>query len=172
MAKTCMTKKKVKPVLVCDTRERKPWSFEKDPAFESIVFEKLDCGDYSIKGLEDIISIERKSGGDELLSNFLDDPGRVFAEFDRMDHHLIKVMIVEADLSDLLDVKHYYVNRRSFKTKNLKMPVAVVMRYLIDLMTEKGVIVLFAGKNGKKLAKQILLKVFDMHQKGMLDESE
>jgi len=42
--------------IVIDTREQKPYSFN-----GSSVVKKLDTGDYSLEGYEDLVTVERKS---------------------------------------------------------------------------------------------------------------
>lgn len=43
------------PAIIVDTREQQPWEFD-----HPTVIQKLDVGDYSVVGLEKIVSIERK----------------------------------------------------------------------------------------------------------------
>ena len=50
-------------VLVIDTREQKPL-FEKLPKGLVITRDTLDCGDYSIKGYENVFAVERKMVSD------------------------------------------------------------------------------------------------------------
>lgn len=42
--------------IIIDTREQQPWEFE----HYSTASRKLDTGDYSIEGLENLFTIERK----------------------------------------------------------------------------------------------------------------
>ena len=42
--------------IIVDTREQQPWDFE----FHETAKAKLDTGDYSVEGLENILCIERK----------------------------------------------------------------------------------------------------------------
>ena len=37
--------------IIVDTREKYPWEFEGDPAFEDVIYRKLDSGDYSLEGM-------------------------------------------------------------------------------------------------------------------------
>lgn len=58
----------IKPIIIADTREKRPLSFEKlsiraAPHLD-VVVKKLNEGDYSIQGLEDKVFIERKSAAD------------------------------------------------------------------------------------------------------------
>lgn len=45
--------------IVRDTRERKPWSF--DDFNVSVIDRKLDTGDYTIDGYDNVFSVDRKS---------------------------------------------------------------------------------------------------------------
>ena len=53
--------------IVSDTRDKKEhrWTFEDfaDKEFVGVDIKKLDVGDYSILGLEDVFAIERKKSG-------------------------------------------------------------------------------------------------------------
>jgi len=84
--------------IVCDDREKKPWTFPKD---QKVVRKRLKCGDYSIKGFEDLIAIEKKSGIQEL---FTDLTGKYRARFrrflNRLSKYPIKCIIVEQTLDD------------------------------------------------------------------------
>ena len=51
--------------IIIDTREQQPWSFEHHVTSN----EKLDTGDYSVKGLEEILCIERKKSVSEIANN-------------------------------------------------------------------------------------------------------
>ena len=58
--------------ILIDTREQKPFDMT-TASFEGVEFEivqqKLDCGDYSVEGLKEIIAIERKASTGELYQN-------------------------------------------------------------------------------------------------------
>lgn len=104
-AETKRLKKKMKelPVLVIDSREKQPLEFEGDEAFAGIEHRKLDSGDYSIKGLEHIIAIERKASVDELFVNFTKDKERIKAEFIRLKDYRFKVIVIEENYEDILN---------------------------------------------------------------------
>jgi hypothetical protein len=53
-------------IVVRDTRERKPYSFDGYPV--EVADAKLDTGDYSIYGYEDAFAVERKTKSDFLRS--------------------------------------------------------------------------------------------------------
>jgi len=157
-----------KPVLIIDTREKYPWDFEGDQAFEDVRYEKLDAGDYSIEGLEDIIVIERKATVDELFANFTKDKKRIIAEFERLKNHRFKIIVVEETCDDIMNPNKYYVNKKKINRKSPKMPVAVVTSNLTKLMLEHDVHIIYGGMRAQAMAKGILLHAYDLHRKGKL----
>lgn len=160
--------KKEKPVLIVDTREKTPWDFDDDEAFEEVVYRKLDAGDYSIQGLEDVIVIERKASVDELFNNFTKNKERIYAEFERLKDHPFKVILIEESCDDVLNPSTYYVNRKRINKQSPKMPPAVVASNLTTLMLEHGAHIIFAGSKGCSMARGILLKAYELHSKGLL----
>ena len=53
---------KLTPTIIIDRREQNPWTFHVLPSEPG----SLDSGDYSVRGLEHMVSIERKSLDDML----------------------------------------------------------------------------------------------------------
>lgn len=155
-------KKKPLPILIVDTREKKPWNFDDDPEFESVTCTKLDVGDYSIVGLEKHICIERKLSADELYVNVFkrEHRDRLRREMKRFRGVKHRFIIIEEDLSDLLDPDNYYVNTSGRNRKSKKMPIAVIMRELVDFMLNYDIHVIFAGGKGQGLAKTLLLRAY------------
>jgi ERCC4-type nuclease len=167
-----MNKQKKKPTIVVDTREKQPWYWEDDDAFEEVVYKKLDGGDYSIEGMEDIIVIERKATVDELFTNFTKDKKRIIAEFDRLQDHRFKIIVVEETCDDIMNPNAYYVNKKKINKQSPKMPIAVVTSTLTKLMLEYDAHVIFGGMRAQAMARGILLHAYDLHRKGKLVESD
>lgn len=156
------------PTLVVDTREKTPFDYEGEEEFEAIVHEKLDAGDYSLKGLEHIIVIERKANADELFNNFTQNKERIFAEFERLRNHKIKILMIEQSCEDICNPNNYYVNKKGLNKRDFKMPVAVVASNLNTLMLEYGVQVIFAGARARSMTKNILLAAYKAAKQGKL----
>ena len=159
---------KEKPVLIVDTREKQPWCFDTDDAFSDIIYQKLDGGDYSIQGMEHLITIERKATVDELYMNFTKDKKRIAAEFERLKDHRFKIVVIEESCEDVMNPNKYYVNKKKINRRSPKMPVAVVVSNLTKLMLEQNVQVIFGGMRAQAMARGILLHAYDLHQKGKL----
>ena len=156
------------PTLVCDTREKHAFDFESDEDFAAIIHEKLDVGDYSLKGLEHLIVIERKANADELYNNFTQNKDRIYAEVERFKNHKIKIMIIEQSCEDIMNPLNYYVNKKGLNKKAITMPVAVVATNLTTLIVEHGVQVIFAGSRARSMTKNILLAAYKLHRQGKL----
>jgi len=162
-----------KPTIIVDTREKQPWDWECDDAFEEVRHEKLDAGDYSIDGMQHIITIERKATVDELFNNFTKDKKRIAAEFDRLKDHPFKFVVIEETCDDIMNPHKYYVNKKKINRQSPKMPIAVVTSNLTKLMLENNVQVIFGGLRAQAMARGILLHAYDLHRKGkLIDESE
>lgn len=160
-----------KPILIVDTRERTPFDFDGDDAFESIEHTKLDQGDYSLKGLEHLVSIERKANANELYTNLSSKVfrERFYAEAKRLAEKVkFRFIIVEQECEDVLSPSSYHVNKMGFSKNSQFMPPALVLGHLIRFMLEYNIHVLFAGSKAKSLTKKILLAVHDMQLKGLI----
>lgn len=87
---------KITPTAIIDTREQTPWQFE-NLASE---LGSLTTADYSVKGLEHLIAVERKSLPD-LLACCGTDRDRFRRELRRLKAYRFRALIIEASYSDL-----------------------------------------------------------------------
>jgi len=90
-------------ILVVDTREQTPLFVTARPW---IVYKKLDQGDYSILGFEDMIAIERKSITD-LLNVIGRGRARFEKEIERLKDYWWKGLLIEGTEKDVYDVSRY-----------------------------------------------------------------
>lgn len=87
--------------VIRDTREHKNkgWFFKESDYCQGMIERKLDTGDYSIDGLEDILCIERKASVSEIAANLVDK--RFDRELDRMESFKHKFLILEFSVEDI-----------------------------------------------------------------------
>ena len=85
--------------IVVDTREQRPWEFPRERV--ETVRRALPVGDYSLVGLEDRVTVERKTL-DDLVRSVTHDRSRFWRELDRMGGFDAACVVVEANLSDLV----------------------------------------------------------------------
>lgn len=89
------------PVIVVDTRERQPYSFEKC----STIRAKLDYGDYSIQGYEHHVAFERKNM-DDYVQSVIAQRERFFNEIKELSHYEYRGILVECSAEDIIDKKY------------------------------------------------------------------
>lgn len=94
-----MSRKTLEPsdiTAIVDTREQTPWSLDPLKTERGT----LATGDYSIKGLESEIALERKSLSD-LLGCIGNSRARFEAELERLAAYSVRAVIVECSWSEL-----------------------------------------------------------------------
>lgn len=82
--------------IIRDSRERKGWEFD------GMVVERMDVGDYTVRGFEREICIERKASANELSINlFSKDRKRFYEELDRLAEFPCRAIIAEFPLVNI-----------------------------------------------------------------------
>ncbi len=87
---------KLLPAIIIDNREQEPLRFENLPSERGT----LDTGDYSLSGLESVISVERKALPD-LLGCVGRERDRFKRELQRLRSYRFRLLVVEADADTL-----------------------------------------------------------------------
>ncbi len=85
--------------IVVDSREQRPYLF--DSATTSVCRAALPAGDYSLKGFETRIAIERKSL-DDFVNTVIHGRERFRAELDKFATYDYVAIVIEASVDDLL----------------------------------------------------------------------
>lgn len=88
--------------IIKDTREKEgSWQFKNARNVDLVIDHKLDTGDYSIQGLESLLSIERKRNINEFASNITQ--ARFKNELDRLKEFKYKYIICEFGYQDVVN---------------------------------------------------------------------
>lgn len=153
---------KGKFLIIRDTREKagKGWNFRASANCHGMEKKKLDVGDYTLAGLEEIVMVERKTLGD--LWNTLGQTAnykRFLREMDRAEHHRLKYLVIEATLADL---------NRGYQWS--KVTAANIHAKLISLQVKHDVHVIFAGRQdvARAWVRRLFDKIFKYHKDGIL----
>jgi len=143
--------------IIRDTREKEGWVFDPEEKVAGKIqilgteVDTLQTGDYTIKGMESIVVIERKNGVSELFGNYspVEHKIRFEKEIQRMNENIKhKYIIVESVLSnDLLSM--------SVPQMKYGPPAKRIVDWLSSLSIKYGVHVIFAGDCGKYIARSI-----------------
>jgi len=92
----------VKPTILYDDREKKPWKFNGFKYPVKLVRKRMVSGDYSVKGFETVLAVERKSGIAELAVNISkQDRARFIKCLQRLSRMQIKYLLIEDCISSI-----------------------------------------------------------------------
>lgn len=142
--------------ILQDTRENHPWNFEPADFFD-VEVQKLDTGDYTIKGMEDILCIERKATSNEIATNICE--MRFEREIERMLKFKHKFIICEFSYSTLLKYP-YESGIPQNRILQVRIHVNFILKKLFEYQT-RGIHVLFCdnAKNASHAAFNIMKRV-------------
>lgn len=146
--------------IIVDTREQMPWEF----GAHTTSRQKLDTGDYAIKGLENILAIERKQSVSEIANNITETRFPAFLK--RMQEIPYRFMLFEFDLEDV-----YTFPEGSDVPKRLWEKLRVSNNYILKCISkfqiDYGIHVIFCGDsdNAEKMAVRIMRTIYEKHKK-------
>lgn len=145
--------------IIIDTREQQPWIFE----HHSKACEKLDTGDYSVRGLENLLCIERKKSVSEIANNITEK--RFKDVVSRMTQYKYSFLLLEFDFDNVLS---YPVGSNVPKKMwdKLKITPNFLIKHLVELQVFFNIKVLFCGSasNAERMALSIMKKVYEIEQ--------
>lgn len=141
--------------IIVDTREQQPWEF----SHYTTASEKLDTGDYSIKGLENIIAIERKKNVSEIAANIVE--SRFKDVLDRMKQVKYPFILLEFSLKDVL-IYPIGSNVPKHMWDKIKISSNFILKNITDWEIEHNIKVFFCGSasNAERLATYLFNKIF------------
>lgn len=151
----------IKYQVIRDSREQNGWDFTAGSSCEGTIVEGLKTGDYSIKGYEHILTIERKGSISELAHNLVQE--RFDRELERMEFFKYSFLILEFNMEDLIA----YPKGSSvppWKRNNIKLNPFFLLKRLLEIEIKFKVKVIFAGKHGKTVASSIFKRVIENEQ--------
>jgi len=139
--------------IVCDTREQLPIVWRESQAVAGTLRKKLDVGDYSILGMEDVLAIERKGTCQEFAHNILED--RFYRELERLNLYKYAFLILEFSMDEM--------EAYPFKTKLPKSVVRKIRvrgKFLLKKLVEieckyPNIQVIFSEYGAKDLIEKI-----------------
>jgi len=144
--------------IIIDTREQHPWTFN----HMDKTISKLDTGDYSLKGLENVFCIERKGSVSEFANNITEK--RFKDVINRMGQIPHSFLLLEFDLEDVLI---YPVGSTVPKRmwEKLKISPKFILKHIIELQVIHNIKVVFCGdaSNAEHMALSIMRKIYELY---------
>ena len=96
-----ITRQIPKPTVLIDSREKSPFDFSRFPNWiAEVKKQKLNVGDYSVEGMEDLLVLERKTLTD-LITTLIQQRIRFFSLCEKMTRYRWRGLLVEASYEDL-----------------------------------------------------------------------
>lgn len=92
-----------KYTVIKDTREQDGWFFSDYDKCEGMELGTLLTGDYTLKGYEDIVCIERKASVSEIAMNLGRKKEAFYNEIERMRDFPFRYILLEFSASDVVD---------------------------------------------------------------------
>ena len=141
--------------IIVDTREQKPWSFE----HHAKANHKLDTGDYSIEGLENLVAIERKRNVAEFANNITEK--RFVDVVERLSQIKYAFILFEFDMKDIVQ---YPIGSDIPKRlwNKIRISPAFILKHIVDLQIEHNIKIIFCGdsNNAEKVALSLMRKIY------------
>jgi ERCC4-type nuclease len=96
-----ITRQIPKPVVIVDTREKTPFTFnDHENWIAGTAQRKLNAGDYSVEGMEDLLTLERKSLSD-LITTLMQCRTTFLKVCERLVRYRWRAILVEASYEDI-----------------------------------------------------------------------
>lgn len=150
--------------IIRDTREKPDhgWSFPIDAYCNGTMVEKVRTGDYTIRGLENFISIERKQSIDEFAHNCIEKRWQKCMQ--RMSECKHSYILFEFSQ---YDIDNYPKSAKvpSHVRKKLRIPPAYIRKVIYTAREDYGIHVLCCGDalNAEKIAYRLLKKAHELY---------
>ena len=89
--------------VIRDTREKNGWMFSKYDKCAGMESGTLHTGDYTLRGFEEVVCVERKASVSELAINLGKKKKAFYAEMQRIKDYPFKFLVFEFSFSDLAE---------------------------------------------------------------------
>jgi len=145
--------------IIIDTREQCPWEFPEHATSKR----KLDTGDYSLEGFENILCIERKKNIAEIANNITE--SRFVDVIDRMSKFKFAFLLIECNYDSLM---HYPIGSDVPKKmwNKIKISPGFILKNLMELSVKYNIHIMFCGcpSWAEKTALSIMKRVYDEYK--------
>ena len=139
-------------------KEKKGWVWRKSKYCAGTVTRKLDTGDYTLEGMENYLTIERKGSISEWAKNVTE--GRFERELERLDGIQHPWILLEFNMQDVMN---YPVGSGipKYKWKYLKFRGPFILKKMTEMMMNHRVNIVLCGGSGKEVAANIFKRTIE-----------
>jgi len=141
-----------KIVILQDDREKEPWTLPWD-----VEVKRLKVGDYTIRGYENVIAVEKKRDLRELLDNLTKQDRPRFKRFlKKMEEVPLKCIVVGEELS-YRNITHTLQQLKEDSNGRSKLTIETVKYWIVEMSVGYGIPMLFVSK---QMLNDVLRKLF------------
>lgn len=151
-----------KPYTVIRDKKEKSdyWDFPETSFCKGTVWQSMKTGDYTLDGIENIFTIERKGNTGEFAQNITEP--RFSRELIRMDQIPQAYLILEFTWDDIETFPHNSGIPSKFWPK-LRVGSKFIRKRLIEIMSDYNVQVILAGSRGPEIAQEIFRRMSEVY---------
>ena len=149
--------------VIVDTREKNPWELSSQRVIGK-EYRALDTGDYTVKGIEDKFTIDRKASVSELANNITQK--RFKNELERIREFPYAFIVLEASCSEVLDYPHSSDLSPAIK-KKIRINGKYLMRCLCRMQIRYNFNIIFADnrQNAQIIAVNLMEDIYERYKK-------
>ncbi len=89
--------------VIKDTREQEGWIFSPYDRCDGMQIDTLHTGDYTLKGFEDVVCVERKASVSEIATNLAKKKKAFYNAMERMKDFNFRYLMLEFSALDVID---------------------------------------------------------------------
>jgi hypothetical protein len=131
-----------KYTVIKDTREKEGYHFKEYDQCSGMVVETMKTGDYTVKGLEDVLCVERKASVAEISNNLGRKKSAFIAEMDRMKSFEHSFMVLEFSMTDVLEFPKGS-NIPISKQRQTRITGKYILKSLLEFQINYGINIIF-----------------------------
>lgn len=145
-------------LILRDTREQNPWEFT------NAEVASLKTGDYTIRGLEDKICVERKGCVEELAGNLGREFERFKRELERMKAFTHRFIVCEFPFLDVATYPHSCSSRKAREAA--KISGRFLVKRLTELQVQYDVHIMFFDSRDEAVmyVESLMKRVYEQYQ--------
>ena len=189
-----MKKKASKYTVIKDTREQDGWFFSPYDKCEGMEVGTLHTGDYTLKGFEEIVCVERKASVTEIAMNLGRKKKAFYDEMERMKDYHFRFLVLEFSASDVVeypmslldskDKENYklYKEGKISKPKGKRFDIVdqtkltgrYLMKSLMEIVIQHDVNLMFCDnkQNAFLVCNSIFKRLSELFDKGQKEDEQ
>lgn len=160
-----------KYTVIKDTREQEGWFFAPYDKCEGMEIGTMHTGDYTLKGYEDVVCVERKASVSEIAMNLGRKKKPFQEEIERMKDFHFSFLILEFSMDDVLKYPEGSKVPRAARSK-VKVTGKYLLKCLMEFEIWYNTKIIFCGnkQNAFLVTNSIFKRLTELFDRGSDDE--